>query len=403
MRVFKTCLLIMRRHKGVFLVYFGVFMGLAITMSAFSVQNFSTDFEAVRPTFAILNRDVDTPLTEGFADYLEEYGEAVTLQDEKEALQDASFFHAAESILILPAGFSEALREGAEARVQTVSRPDTAAAYYLHSLAEQYWNTVRRYQTALPDMTEGETAEAVLCDLSESVPVEKKLYIESQPLPELYEVYNRMLAYILLVLLIICTSTIFMNFKRPDLKMRNLCSPMKPREMSAQLGLYGGVIALFVWVLMNGLGLLYCASSLQGVSPGVIGLVLLNNLVFLAVALSISMVASTFIRGANMQNVVSNFLSLAVCFLGGVFVPLEMFGSQLLAVARFMPTYWYVSALDKIGSLTALDRTALRPVFADMLVQLGFAAALICVFLAVSRYQGRSERAFGSVRTETEA
>ena len=97
------------------------------------------------------------------------------------------------------------------------------------------------------------------------------------------------------------------------------------------------------------------------------------------VCLSIAFVASVLTKSANMQNAVGNFVALALSFLGGAFVPLELLGYSVLAVAHFVPTFWYTSALGEIVSLSSFSAETLSPIFMDMLIQLGFAAALFCV------------------------
>ena len=121
------------------------------------------------------------------------------------------------------------------------------------------------------------------------------------------------------------------------------------------------------------------------------------------VALSISLLASRFVKNENAQNIVSNFISLILCFLGGAFVPLELLGPGLLNVSKFTPTYWYIKALESVSGLTAFDSEALRPVWSNLLILLGFAVAIFCVYLVVNQYKNRSEESFGSIQTEIEA
>ena len=75
----------------------------------------------------------------------------------------------------------------------------------------------------------------------------------------------------------------------------------------------------------------------------------------------------------------------------------------MLAVAKFMPTYWYITALTDICDLTSITSASLTPIWQAMLVQLAIAAALLCVALVVGKVKGQSEQSFGRVSTEMEA
>jgi len=62
----------------------------------------------------------------------------------------------------------------------------------------------------------------------------------------------------------------------------------------------------------------------------------------------------------------------------------------VLAVAKFLPSYWFVRANDAISGLTVLSRDSLSPIFTGILIQLGFAAALFSVTLFMSRDRSAS-------------
>jgi ABC-2 type transport system permease protein len=158
-----------------------------------------------------------------------------------------------------------------------------------------------------------------------------------------------------------------------------------------------------VWFVLNAAGFVMYGSKLGGTDAKIIALIVLNTFVFTIVAAAMASLACSFVRGPNSQNAVANSLSLVLSFVGGVFVPLEMLGENLLAVARFTPAYWYVTALERICSLNSFRGGALAPIWQAMLLQLAFAAALFCVALAVAKHLNESESSFRSANTELEA
>lgn len=51
-----------------------------------------------------------------------------------------------------------------------------------------------------------------------------------------------------------------------------------------------------------------------------------------------------------MQNAIVNTVSLGSSFLCGVFVQQELLGETVPSIARFLPAYWYVKAVDISGT-----------------------------------------------------
>ena len=74
MKVFKASLLILKRRSVQVMVYLGMFTAMFIIIASFYSEQVTTDFSAVRPAFTVINRDKDTPLTDGLMEFLRERG-----------------------------------------------------------------------------------------------------------------------------------------------------------------------------------------------------------------------------------------------------------------------------------------------------------------------------------------
>jgi ABC-type multidrug transport system permease subunit len=129
---------------------------------------------------------------------------------------------------------------------------------------------------------------------------------------------------------------------------------------------------------------------------------LLNSFVITIFALALAALASNFVNSSNAQNAAANIMTLALCFLGGVFVPRYMLSDGILAVSQFLPTYWNVIALERATELTSFDTSAMAPFWQAVMIQLTFAAAVFCLSLLVGKHINQSERFVNSVRTELE-
>ena len=403
MKVFETCLIIIKRRYISLLLYFGIFIALSVIMTTISVDQYSPDFSEMKPKFTVINRGGFSPLIDGMIAYLGERGEEVALEDRRDALQDATFYHATDFIIIFSAGYAAEFLSGQPAKAQTVTTTESALGYYADSLVSGYLSLARVYLAADPGMDEKALADTVLADLSARAEVVKMRFGESAPVNINYHAYARMMPYILMLLIILCVSSVIIAFKRPDVNMRNLCSPLRPRSMSLQQSLCYGLMSVAAWFVLNAAGFILYGARLIGTDGRIVALIVLNTFIFTLVAAAIASLACTFVRGPNTQNAVANCLSLVLSFIGGVFVPLEMLGEGLVMAARFTPAYWHSYALDRVCALTSFDASSLAAVWQAMLIQLAFAAAIFCASLAVNKRRNESEKSFGSVNTELEA
>ncbi|MCI8465550.1 MAG: ABC transporter permease [Lachnospiraceae bacterium] len=402
MKVFKASLLILRRRAAQVTVYFVMFTTMFVIIASFYSEQMTTDFSAVRPPFTVINRDQDTPLTEGLLAFLRERGAEQVFPDEKKELQDATFYHATEYILIIPEGFDEAIWNGSSLPLEAVSVPGTGKSYYLDSLVNQYWNFVNVYHKAAPSLDKATVSEMVLDALAMESSVEIVRFSGSQPVSELYESYSRVQSYILMVLTLLCVSSITMSFRRPDLHMRNLCAPLTTRQKNLGLFLYCALTGFSIWVSTSAVGFFVSLPSLEGTDGRLIALLFLNSFLYTLTALSIAMLLNYFISNPNTQNAIANFLGLALSFLGGAFVPLEFLSEGLRAASQFTPVYWYSQAVSDICRLAVVNQETMAPVWRSFAMELAFAIAILCLALAVGKSKNKAEKSFGSTRTEIE-
>ena len=76
-------------------------------------------------------------------------------------------------------------------------------------------------------------------------------------------------------------------------------------------------------------------------------------------------------------------IALGMCFLCGIFVPLEFLGDSIIKAAHFLPAYWYITSASWIDRY--VPGQAMGELWRGMGIQLLFGAALFGVGLAYSR------------------
>lgn len=402
MKVFNTCFLIIFRNFGRIMTFLLVFLVMGFLLSVSYQDPVRTDFTASLPPFTIINEDETSTVLDGLTSFLREHGTEVVLENSPEALQDAAFFHETEYILKIPAGFSDALRQGAVPMLDTVTFPDSTSGYYLDLLVNSYLNQFRMYRSSLPGLSEEEITARILENLSANTQVDIQRFMDSAPVSITYTIYYRFLAYFLMILTITCISIILRRFKQPDLWMRSLCTPLRPLSMSIQLLSFGLILSIVFWGLMILSGLIVYRNLLKGVDSRLTALLILNSFCYTMVCFPIALCLGRIVRTENGQSIVSNLVSLVLSFLGGVFVSTDLLGESLTRISRLVPTWWYSSTLDHICSLNSIDAESLRPIYQGMAIQLGFAAALLCCFLVINKQKNKAVESFGADLTERE-
>ncbi|MCL1830454.1 MAG: ABC transporter permease, partial [Oscillospiraceae bacterium] len=284
MKVFKTCLLIIKRRYMSLLLYFAIFIAISVVITSVSATIYNPDFSEIKPKFTVINRDEPSSLTEGIVTFLSRRGEEVKIEDRKDLLQDAAFYHATDYIIILPYGFRNDFYGNSQQKAETVITTESAMGYFADSLVNQYLNLFRVYSTANPDKDETAIADVVIEYLSTRVDVEKKQFGTSEPVNENYRLFARMTPYMLLILVILCVSNITIAFRRPAVTMRNLSAPISSKSMSLQQILCYGLMSLAAFVAINTAGLIQYGSKLVATDIRIIALILLNSFVFTIVA-----------------------------------------------------------------------------------------------------------------------
>ena len=402
MRVFSACMKMLRQHLDAFFINILIFALLLFCMVLMGDNSMYGSFDSEKPNYTLINRDEDGPLAEGLAEILAEYGTFVEMEDSKEAMMDAGFYGAVDGIFIIPEGFQEAFWNGEDVSLQYWQYPSSGSGYYLESLAEQYLYMAGMNRKLDEKITIEEAAAAAAVSAKKETAVSMRQYAEGTSVSEKIRLYERFMPYVLLYAGISCVGIVFLNFKRPEIRMRNLCSPTRSASVAVQKLLFTCVISVVIWIVMNVMGMLACIKEWRGLDLRIGGLFAVNSFAVLLVVISLSLLCSCAVRSASAQPFVANMVSLGMSFLSGVFVPLELLSDGILKVAKLLPLFWYEQNVVEIASLTGFGAKELAPVWKNMGMQLGFAAALFVIYLLVNKYMEQAAQSYGSVKTEIE-
>ena len=101
--------------------------------------------------------------------------------------------------------------------------------------------------------------------------------------------------------------------------------------------------------------------------------------------LALAYLVGMLTNNTNALNGIVNTVSLGMCFLCGVFVPLDVLNKGVITVAQFLPVYWYEKANDTLAEFGNITGGVRTEVLQAVGIQLVFAAAILCIAMAVSK------------------
>ncbi|MFT8390830.1 MAG: ABC transporter permease [Sporolactobacillus sp.] len=349
MPVFNICLKIFRKNINNVLVYLIIFCGMSVLFAFSSNSSGSTTgFAQERVDIALISKE-QTLLTAGLKQALAPSANFIALPDQVEQMQDALFFNRVSYILRIPRGFSASIMHVCTLKLDNrvvYGSPDNA---YIDRVVRQYFQLASVYAKYNPALSQAQIARKVLADLAKTTPVT----LSSHPVASsgsLYlSHYFNFSAYALTVTLLLGIATIFIVLNDEDISRRMRCAPLRALSVNAQLALVNLLFAAICWAFIAALGFLLDWKDVAASHPG---LLLLNSGVFSLTIAGFSYIVGRIVTNREALSAIANIFGLGTAFLSGAFVPQELMNGTVLKVASFTPTYWFVTANDRIYNLT---------------------------------------------------
>jgi ABC-2 type transport system permease protein len=391
MKVFKVYFKIIKRNLPTLFIYISIFIVFTLILATYDTGSSVSAFSEVKSRVMIVNMDGSTPLTDGITDYLSQKSVIVPEGKNASEIADALFYEDADYILTIPQGFSNDFLSGDHLlSLGKQSRPNSTASIQLDMLVDKYLSEFNLYVQAKDisstDMASlKETASLVKSDLQKETDVVWTGAASSDSITKAAS-FSSYLPYSILSIMILAVTTIMQVFSQGDLKKRMQCAPTPATRINLNLFLGNLCFTIVLWALMVAVCLLVTGAS---VTDGRMVLMIVNALVFSITALSLSFLLGHAVRGPGAQHSVANIVALGTSFISGVFVPLSLLGDTVKYVASFTPTYWYVSAISDISSLSSYSWSDTKSIYFGMLIQLAFAAAFLVLALVVGRQKKR--------------
>lgn len=378
MSVYKVFFRILNKQKMRVIMYLGIFLTMAFIISSQGEETQSRKFQAQSQKLAVFDED-GSELSRGVIQYLAEGNEIVALEDEAETIQDELYNRNVTCVIRIPKGYGESLLGGNLIKPQITTIPGTVYEQFFVNMVSRYGSVVRAYRAGGLDSQEVAAKTAEVCREKVSVSLMEGGREESHEFMYYFFAY---FPYIFISISVVGVGSILVVFHKKEVRERNICScyPL----LRANLELYSGMVIAEVGFCLCYLIVVFLGMKCDTQLFGFQGMLYcLNMLCFMVVTLGIVFLIGQIVKRDTVLNMISNVISLGMCFLCGIFVPLEYLGAGLVRAAHFLPAYWYIISADWIDHYTAGQN--LGELWRAMGIQLLFGAAFVCAGLAYSK------------------
>lgn len=378
MTVFKNYLKVAKTFLPTILIYSLIFFSIA-TMTSISGTHQGQSYEAEKSKIAVINHDNEIPFIQSFMTYIQDNAEYVEIEDSEAEMRDALFFRKVDYIMIIPEDFTDSFLKHQDIQIETMEVPDSSSATYSKQLMNKYLNTAQFYLKG--SINEKEIAQYVQKDLAVHSQVEMLNESLNSELSSARNFYN-FANFTFLAIIIVVVSMVMISFHEEKIHRRHLISCLSYRNLNFQLLLGNVLTTMGIWLLYVFVSLgLYREAMMS--NAGV--LLILNSFVFIIFILVFSFFLSTLTHNREIISMVSTVFSLGTSFIAGAFVPQELLAPFVLNIAKFTPSYWFITNNNKIAQMSHYTVSELKPLFVHMGIILCFTVAFYFATQVVSR------------------
>lgn len=379
MTVYKGYMKIVKQNKGLILLYLVIFFSVTMMFQAAAGKDIPNSYQAESVKIGIVDNDGGS-LAQGLKTYLEQFHDVSAINSDTAAMQEKLFYRDVEYIIRIPSEFFNTCITNGE-KLSVTKVPGSYTSFYVDQQINSFLNNVRTYCAA--GFSEEEAVQAA--EKPSTVKVNLMDTSGTAGTTPNFAYYYRYVPYLFLAVLCYVMGNILSAFRKGDLPKRMHASAVSMYRQNAESLLAAGTIAIVLWgITIIASMIIYNRTLIH--HPNFIYYIL-NSLIMLLVALSISYLVGIITTNSNMLSGVVNVISLGMCFLCGVFVPLEYMNSGVKTVAKFLPVYWYEKTNDLLVQFSSITGDIRTDVLQSLGIQLVFAIAFVCIAMAVSKWK----------------
>lgn len=387
MQVFNLYFKLLKRYKGILLMYFAIFLAVTFIISDNMSQSGEEAVSATKLNVAVIDLDNRT-LGDALKNYFGDRHHIVEMEYDEDAVLEELYWRKLSYVLLIPEGFEAAMlaNNGERIELQSMKVPGTWDADYFQSELEFYMSKLMALLGAGYSLEE---AQSVVMDLQEEKAEVSLAEFVNKNQHDRCTIFFLYAPYLFVALGIQGVGMILLRMNEREVKARMECSSMPIKHhiagLTAGIVLYGSIMLIAVVVIA---GILSKGSIYGDVR---LPYFILNLISLLLLGLSLGFLTGTVAKNSNAVAGIVNVVSLALCFLGGVFVPQEVFSDGIIKLVRFVPTYWYVKTNAAIGSMQTMHTELLQKILPQIGLVACYALAIFALTVALISVRRRQK------------
>ena len=382
MTVFKTFLQILKKNKGLVIMYTVILLVFGnINMQS---NEKSMSFEASKPNVIIVNQDKEEGITEDLIKYVKQNCEIAEVEDNEDARDDALFYEDASLILYIPQNYNADFLSGKNPEIK-IKKSTNYYASFAEMMLQRYVKIAKIYQENITDETQLITK--INETLNEDSKTELMSKLDTTNLSRASRYFN-FASYSFLACLIYVICLILATFKEENVNKRTIISSFSYKKHNRILLLSNMLYSFILWLLYVVMSFVLIGDIMTTVNGM---LMIVNSLVFVIFATALSFFIGNLVKNKNAIGGIVNVIALGSSFLCGAFVPSEWLPDFVKNISRILPTYYYINANDALTNLEEINMDTLMPIFTNMGIVLGFAV----VFIVLSNIVSKKKRKIG--------
>lgn len=380
MQVFKAFLKVLKSRTGIAAVYIVIFLAVGFFISR--LDNGTEVWQQTKMNLMIVDRD-GSAASKALTEFLSGSNTIVEGVENTDDLMDALYYGRVDYAITIPEGFEARLNAGeTENLLESRHIHESYSVANIRMLLSEYVSTIGAYRAL--GLNSEEAARKASEVLSAKVDVTIAKEEETKGIMNKNAAaYFHYLPYIILSVIMSTLGPAFIVMNKREIRFRTDCSGISPRSYTLQIFGASVLFVVLVWVVFMAGGIVSGGEMFTGKA----WIAVLNSLVFSVFAAVLAMFISEFVKNKDVANVITVIISLAMCFICGVFVRQSMLGKGVLAAARFLPAYWYV----RVGRMLSGELPFIaRDVTTAIVIEGAFAFVFFLLALVVrkARSQG---------------
>lgn len=373
MQTYKLFMKLVKRNLPSVIVYAVIFIVIAVITSGNGSKEETMLYQNEEINFTVLNRD-GSKTGDAIREYLDINNIYIEEPDDMAVLQEELFYRDIYYVLIIPEGFEAALLAGEYIPLENYKVKDSAMGYYLDLEVEGYLAVLRSYLAT--DMNLEESISRAAAAMEKDVAVEVQTE-SSKKIPPTVN-YFQYLPYVYLAMLMSILGSILLLFNKEKVRLRSACSSLNIMKRNIQIAMGTVTVGFAIWLIFE-----LIAAVLYGKNDSAFVLwgTGINSFCFVLLTVALSVMLGFLVKKPPVLSAIALIISLGMSFLGGIFVPLSVLGEGMKKIAKFMPTYWYVTANEALIGASEFTETYWLGVF----IQLMFAAVFFSIAMVASK------------------